>query len=169
MTNAGLPIFQQELQRSLGGLASGAQGRFGTAFANQGTDLAARATQDFNLFRQQAMMAEMQNRMGAAGLLGTLAGQAGQGAFGRNLAGAQLGMQQTQMQIDPILQLMMGGMGFAQPAQMDTVVGSSPLDKLISGGTSLLGIRGLLNQRTDNIPSAPGAFQLPAGLDPRFR
>src|SRR5690606_14768498 len=103
--------------------------------------LASRAAQDFALLQQQARMAEMQNRMGAAGLLGTLAGQAGSGAVGRNLPAAQLGTQQTQMAIDPVLRLMLGGMGFAQPAPMDTVVGSSPLDSLINAGTSILGFK----------------------------
>lgn len=146
---AALPVFQRELQRSLGGLQSSAGGRFGTAFASQGVDLASRAAQDFALLQQQARMAEMQNRMGAAGLLGTLAGQAGQGAFGRNLAAAQLGTQQTQAAIDPILRLMLGGMGFAQPAPMDTVVGSSPLDTLINAGTSILGLKMLGNKGDD--------------------
>ena len=138
MSQAALPVFESQLQRTLGGLASGAPGRFGTAFASQGVDFASRAAQDFALLQQQARMQEMQNQMGAAGLLGQLAGQAGQGAFGRSLGAAQLGTQQTQAAIDPVLQLMLGGMNAFRPAQMDTVVGSSPLDKIINGGLAAL-------------------------------
>lgn len=154
---AALPVFERQLQQSLGGLASGAPGRFGTAFASQGVDLASRSAQDFAMLQQQARMAEMQNRMGAAGLLGSLAGQAGAGAFGRNMGAAQLGMAQTQQQIDPVLQLMLGGMGFARPAPMDTVVGKSPLDMLINAGASIMGMRALGGGTTGN-PGSPGTI-----------
>jgi hypothetical protein len=125
---AGLPVIQRELQRSLGGLSSSAPGRFSTAFAGQGIDLASRAAQDFALLEAQARQNELQSRLGAAGMLGTLAGQAGQGMFGRTLQAGQFGLQQTQQQIDPMLQLLLGGMQFAQPQGMDTIVGRNPLD-----------------------------------------
>jgi hypothetical protein len=128
ITQAALPIFAQGLQRQLGGASSGAPGRFSTAFASQGIDLASRAAQDFNLFQQQARQADVANQLGAGSLLGSLAGQAGSGMFGRNLAAGQLGGAQTQQMIDPQLQLLLGGLGFARPAPMDTVAGPSPLD-----------------------------------------
>lgn len=145
---AALPVFQRELQRSLGGLSSAAPGRFGTAFASQGIDLASRAAQDFALVEANARMQELQHRLGAGSLLGTLAGQAGNNAFNRAATATQIGNQQTQMTIDPILQLMLGGLNFASPMGMDTVVGDSPISSigglagtLVAGG-GLGGIAG---------------------------
>lgn len=143
---AAMPLFQQGLQFAQGSLANSAPGRFSTTFANQGIGLGQRALQDFNLLQQQAFMQDQQNRLGAGGLLGqlaqgasgeslgaggllgTLAGQAGQGAFGRNLQAGQLGLGMTQQNVNPILQLLLGGMGFAQPMGKETIVGKSPLD-----------------------------------------
>lgn len=136
---AALPVFQTQLQRSLGGAANAAPGRFSTTFESQGVDLANRAAQDFALLQAQAMQQEMQNRLGAAGLLGTLAGQAGNAGFGRALQAGQLGLAQTQQMIDPQLQLLLGGLGFARPAPMDTVVGKSPLDYITDiGGAAVM-------------------------------
>ena len=130
---AALPVFQRELQRSLGGLSSSAPGRFGTAFANQGIGLAQRSAQDFALLEAQARQQELTSQLGAAGLLGTLSSQAGQNPFARLLGAGQLGLAQTQQQIDPQLKLLLGGLGFAAPQGLDTVVGSSLLDTVSSG------------------------------------
>ena len=107
---AAMPLFQQGLQFAQGSLANSGQGRFSTAFENQGIGLAQRALQDFNLLQNQAFMQNQQNRLGAAGQLGSLAGAAGGAA--RN----------------PILQLLLGGMQFAQPQAKETIAGKSPLD-----------------------------------------
>ena len=139
---AAMPVFERQLQSALGGLGSSAPGRFSTAFANQGIGLAQRSAQDFALLEAQARQQEMGNRLGAAGLLGTLSGQAGMNPFQRMLGAGQLGMEQTNQQINPMLQLLLGGMGFAKPAPMDTVVGPSTMDTISSG--ALTG--GLLSQ-----------------------
>ena len=139
---AALPVFERQLQASLGGLSSSAPGRFGTAFANQGIGLAQRSAQDFALLQAQARQQEMGQRLGAAGLLGTLSGQAGMNPFQRFLGAGQMGMDQTNQQINPMLQLLLGGMGYARPQGMDTVVGPSMMDTLSSG--ALTG--GLLQQ-----------------------
>lgn len=123
--NAASEISQRNLQASLGQLSSAAPGRFSTAFTNQGIGLAQRAQQDLTLLQQQFGQQDIANRLGAGGLLGTLAGGAGQ---------AQLGQQQQ------LLQLLLGGLGFAQPAPLDTIVGSSPLDSLLGAGLSAFGI-----------------------------
>lgn len=136
---AALPVFARQLQSSLGGLANSAPGRFSSTFEGQGIDLASRAAQDFALLQAQALQAETQNRLGAAGLLGTLAGQAGNAGFNRALGAGQLGLAQTQQMIDPQLQLLLGGLGFARPAQLDTIVGKSPLEHATDiGGAALL-------------------------------
>ena len=148
ITNAALPIFETQLQRQLGGASSAAPGRFSSAFAGQGIDLASRAAQDFNLFQQQAIQQDVQNRLGAGALLGTLAGQAGAAPFQRFLQAGQLGLDESRLATDPQLQLMLAGLGYAKPQGMDTVVGSSPLDfigqlggALVSGG----GLGGIWN------------------------
>lgn len=137
ITNAALPIFEQNLQRQLGGASNASQGRFSSAFAGQGIDLASRAAQDFNLFQQQALQADVQNRLGAAGVLGTLGASAGN-AQGRMLDAGRLGLDMTNSSNEMLLRLMLGGMGFAQPQALDTIVGSSPLDNILNAGTSLL-------------------------------
>lgn len=129
---AAFPLFQRGLQEGLGSLANSGAGRFSTTFERQGIDLTSRAMQDFNLLQQQAFMQNAQNRLGAASLLGTLSGQAGQAPFDRLAQAAQLGLQATST--NPVLQLLLGGMNFAQPAQRDTVVGDSWLDRLLKAG-----------------------------------
>jgi hypothetical protein len=138
---AAMPLFQQGLQFAQGSLANSGQGRFSTAFENQGIGLAQRAMQDFNLLQNQAFMQDQQNRLGAGNLLGSLAGQAGQGAFGRNLQAGQLGLGMTQQAVNPILQLLLGGMGFGQPMGKETIVGKSPLSQIgdIGLGIATLG------------------------------
>lgn len=144
ITQAGLPLFQQALQRQLGGASNAAPGRFGSAFAQQGIDLASRANQDFNLFQQQALQQDVQNRLGAAGMLGTLAGQAGNNPFQRMIEAGRFGLDQSNSAMNPMLQLMLAGMGWTQPMQQDTVVGKSPLDYITDIGGAALMIPSLL-------------------------
>lgn len=121
--------FQQNLAAAQGSLASAAPGRFSTALAQQGTDLTSRALQDFNLFQQQATQQglgldlqagaqQQQGALGAAGLLGQLAGQAGAAPFQRNLQAQQASLAA----LNPTLQLMLGGLGFLQPQPLTPVV-----------------------------------------------
>ena len=122
--NAAQEISQRNLQASLGQLSNQAPGRFSTAFTNQGIGLAQRAQQDLTLLQQQFGQQDIANRLGAGSLLGTLSGQAGEADFSRILQTGQFGLQQQQQ----LLQLLLGGLGFAQPQRTDTVVGDSPLD-----------------------------------------
>jgi hypothetical protein len=96
VAEAAFPIFQRNLTEGLSQLGAQAPGRFGSAFLQQGTDLAGRSTQDFNLFVEQARQSDIQNRLQANLALGTLAGQAGQNPFARLLAGGQFGMAESQ-------------------------------------------------------------------------
>lgn len=132
-------ISQRNLQDSLGQLSNQAPGRFSSAFAGQGIGLAQRAQQDLNLLQQQFGQQDITNRLGAGNLLGSLAGQAGGAAFGRTLQAGAFGSDQQQQ----LLQLLLGGLGFAQPEGLDTVVGSSILDKAIGAGTTIFGINQL--------------------------
>ena len=138
---AAFPLFQRGLQESLGQLANSGQGRFSTAFESQGVGLGQRALQDFNLLQHQAFQQNVGNQLGAAGLLGTLAQNAGGGAFGRAAQATGLGIQATQG--NPALQTLLAGLSFGRPAPNDTVVGSSILDKIISGGVSLATMKGM--------------------------
>ena len=144
VVNAALPIFQQNLRGAQGALASGAPGRFSTAFEAQGNDLSRNALNDFNLFQQNTLMQglglqnqqqqaalnfmlgagglQQQGQLGAGSLLGQLAGQAGMNPFQRALGAGQFGAGLTDQQINPLLQLLLGGMNFAKPAPNDTVV-----------------------------------------------
>ena len=154
LTNAMFPLFQRGLQEGLGGLANSGMGRFSTTFEKQGVDLTSRAVQDFNLLQQQAFQQNIGNRLNAAGLLGTLSGQAGQAPFNRLASAAGLGMQATGLDLqnkdlnlramasNPYLQLLLGGMNFASPAPNDTIVGKSWMDHLLGAGTAYAASRG---------------------------
>jgi hypothetical protein len=91
----------------------------------------------------------MQSQQGAAGVLGQLSGLAGDNPFQRMLAASQLGLQSQQAQINPLLQLMLGGLQYAQPQAMDTIVGKSPFEQiagLATGvGSAALGGLGMLH------------------------
>lgn len=78
----------------------------------------------------QNQLAMMQNQQGAAGVMGQLAGQAGQNPFERMLSAAQFGNTASQNQINPLLQLMLGGLQFSQPRPMDTVVSDPALKQI---------------------------------------
>jgi len=133
---AAIPVFQRNLQASLGQLSNQAPGRFSSAFAGQGIGLAQRAQQDFALLQQQSAQQDIANRLGAGGLLGSLAGQAGEGAFGRTERVGQFGLQQQQQ----LLELLLGGLGFARPEPLETIVGDSPLDILSTGIGTAVGL-----------------------------
>lgn len=151
---AAQPIFQENLSNALTTLGAQAPSIRNTAFAQQAGETTQRALQDFNLFAQQALQQgqQLQQRgresalnfltgarglqqqataqagqqgLQAAGTLGQLAGQAGQAPFNRLLGAGQFGLQTAQQQIDPTLRLMLGGMQFAHPSPIETIVGPS--------------------------------------------
>jgi len=160
--NAAQEISQRNLQQSLGQLSNSAPGRFSSAFAGQGIGLAQRAQQDLTLLQQQFGQQDIANRLGAGDLLGTLAGQAGEGAFGRAERVGEFGLGQQQQ----LLQLLLGGLGFAQPERLDTVVGSSILDKLIGAGTSFLGFSQLRGGIGGGGGDAGSVLPRPTGVRP---
>lgn len=99
---------------------------------------------DANTAQQQAQLQAAQisqsGQLGAGGLLGQLAGQAGMNQFNRNLQSGQFGLaQQAQQQqalqqlvTNPTMQLLLGGMQFAQPSDLQTLVGPSGLLNMIN-------------------------------------
>lgn len=108
---------------------------------------------DANTSQQQAQLQAAQiaqsGQLGAASTMGQLAGQAGQNPFNRLLQQGQFGMQQqgqmqqalAQLVMGPMAQLLMGGMNFAAPSDMQTIVGPSGL----MGGPSAMQHLGLPN------------------------
>lgn len=82
-----------------------------------------------------------QNQLGAMGLLGQLAAQSANNPFQRMLQAGQFGQEQ----LNPALQILLGGMGYLKPQGMDTVVGKSPLDymmDLFKAGAAASGAKG---------------------------
>ncbi len=96
------PVFQQNLQSGLAGLQAQAPGRFNSAFLQQGTDLAQRSTNDFNLLAAQLQQQTLSNQLQGFNTLGVLGQAAGQNPFSRLLQAGQfgqgIGAQQNQMQ-----------------------------------------------------------------------
>lgn len=147
LVGAAQPVFQQNLNEALTTLTQRAPSLRNTAFGGEAGGLAQQALQDFNLFQQQALQqgqaldlqAQQQalnfmlggagQQIGAAQALGGLAGQAGQAPFQRALGAGQFGAGLTQQAINPTLQLLLGGLGFAQPMGQETIVGPSPLQQ----------------------------------------
>jgi hypothetical protein len=156
--NAAQPVFQQNLQTALTGVANRAPSVRNSAFGDQSSGLAQRALSDFNLFQQQALQQGQQLdanfALGSAGLaqqgqlgglsaLGSLSQAAGQNPFQRMLGAGQLGGQFTQGMMNPLLQLMMGGMQFGQQNPLELAIRNpqqkaGPLDYL-NAGANLLG------------------------------
>lgn len=155
VVQAALPQHQAMMQAAQARLSEAAPGRFSSAFVSQGNDLAQGAMRDFNVFQQQALMQgaglqqQQQNQainfmlgagqqgamgqnaaLGAAQLYGNLAGQAGMNPYQRLLGAGQLGNQITQGSVNPILQLMMGGLDYGKIAQNETIVGPSPFQQI---------------------------------------
>ena len=131
------PMYQQNLQFGLNELRNAAPSVANTGFAIQGTDLASRALNDYNLMASQALLQGQQNTLGGMGILGQLAGQAGNGAFNRALGAGQLDtqrqlgfgsldLQQQQQQWNqttgPMIQMLLAAMGMATPTGYQTVV-----------------------------------------------
>ena len=138
--DAASEVSQRNLQASLGQLSNVAPGRFSSAFAGQGIGLAQRAQQDLNLLQQQFGQQDIANRLGAGSLLGTLSGQAGNADFNRILQAGEFGQGQQQQ----LLELLLGGLGFARPQPLDTIVGDSPLSQIGDIGVSAITAKGLL-------------------------
>ena len=125
------PVFQRNLQESLGQLQSAAPGRFSSAFMGQGADLASRANQDFNVFMNQALqqgLSQHQNLLGMA---------------------AQSGLQQQQVAQNPVLQMLNNVFGFAQPQNKQAIVGQSPLGQLTNLATLGIMGAGMFGKRSD--------------------
>ena len=114
------PVFQQNLGDALTQLGASAPGRFNSAFAQQGTNLAQRSLSDFNLFAGQLAQQQQQNQIQAAGALGML----GDRQFNRLLGAGQFGdgiiqfnqgqLQQQQMALLQLLQGLGGPTGASQ-------------------------------------------------------
>lgn len=133
VVNAAQPVFNQNLQGALTQVANRAPSIRNSAFGDQASGLAQRALSDFNLFQQQALQQGQQLDLGAAqmaqqgqlgglGMLGQLSSAAGQNPFARMLGAGGLGNQITQGNINPLLQLMLGGMNFGQQHPQEAIV-----------------------------------------------
>lgn len=113
------PIWQRNLQFAQGGLNAAAPLATSSALATQGIDLTGRATQDYNLFLQEAWRNFVQDRINAANVLGTL--------------GAQASSAEIQGAINPTVALLTGGMQYAAPQNV-AVQRGGVLDYLIEAG-----------------------------------
>jgi hypothetical protein len=116
------PIFQRNLNDSLTQLSARAPGRYSSALAMEGTDLASRANQDFNVFMNQALQQGMGQHI-------NLLGQ-----------GAQTANQQTQLAQNPVLSMLQNIFGFAQPQGKQAIVGNSPIGQIADIGLSTAGL-----------------------------
>jgi hypothetical protein len=116
------PIFQRNLNDSMTALSNRAPGRYSSALAMEGTDLASRANQDFNVFMNQAMQQGLGQHI-------NLLGQASQTAN-----------QQTQLAQNPVLAMLQNVFGFAQPQGKQAIVGNSPIGQIADIGLSGAGL-----------------------------
>lgn len=152
VVNAAQPVFNQNLQGALTQVANRAPSVRNAAFGDQASGLAQRALGDFNLFQQQALQQgqqlDLQHAMGNAqlsqqgmlgglGALGSLSQAAGQNPFARMLGAGGLGNQITQGSINPLLQLMLGGMQFGQQSPLQLAIHPNQ-----GGGGGLGGVLG---------------------------
>jgi hypothetical protein len=159
VVNAAQPVFNQNLQTAMTGAANRAPSLRNSAFGDQSSGLAQRALSDFNLFQQQALQQgqqldlqhaltrqslgqqfqlgagqlAQQGQLGGLGALGSLSQAAGNNPFARMLGAGQLGNQITQSTVNPLVQLMLGGMNWSQPQGMDTIVGNSGFENALGG------------------------------------
>lgn len=117
VVNAMQPVFQQNLQHSLGALRNMSPSTFNTGIQGQGADLARASLNDFNLQAAQALMQGQGQNATNMGVLGQLAGQAGNGAFNRMLGAGQLAGQQELGLRSQDLQRQLGLMQLAQQQQ----------------------------------------------------
>ncbi len=125
--NALQPVFNQNLQSAFGQLRSSSPSIFNSAQQLQGTDLAQRSLNDFNLLASQAMQQGVGQQQNAASILGQLLGQnkqtnmqgfgqAGQLGQGNAAALGQLGQGAAQGDLG-MLQTFLGGAGQAGQGQ----------------------------------------------------
>ena len=98
---AAQPIFNQQNQQGLAQLGAAAPSATGSAFGLQGIDFLTQRNQAFDVFAANALQQGQQTALQAGGLFNQLAQSAGQ--------------EQQANIINPTLQLLLGGMGFAQP------------------------------------------------------
>ncbi len=138
------PVFQQNLGDALTQLGASAPGRFNSAFAQQGTNLAQRSLSDFNLFAGQLAQQQQQNQIQAAGALGMLGDRQfnrllGAGQFGAGIN--QFNQGQLQQQQMALLQLLQGLGG--QTGQIETEQTGFNLGGTL-GGLAGLGIGAFL-------------------------
>lgn len=96
VVNALQPVFNQNLQSSLGQLRNFAPSVFNSQTGLEGGNVAQRAMNDFNLLAAQALQQGVGQQQQGLGILGQLAGQAGNGAFNRALGAGSLGLQESQ-------------------------------------------------------------------------
>ena len=130
---AAQPIFNQQNQQGLAQLGAQAPSATGSAFGLQGIDFLTQRNAAFDQFAASALQQGQQTALQAGGLFNQLAGNAGQ-------------QQQAQV-VNPTLQLLLGGMGFAQPRSeaviqpgaLDYLTQLAPLAPLLPGGISALG------------------------------
>jgi hypothetical protein len=125
------PLFQRNLTEGISQLSSAAPGRFGSAFLQQGTNLAQRGMQDFNLFVEQARQQDIANQMQAFSTLGMLGGQAGMFDLQRLLGAGQLGAYGQQANLQRQLAIL-GLLG--QPTGSTTRTGGNFLNFLFPEG-----------------------------------
>lgn len=93
VVNAMQPVFQQNLQSSLGQLRNFAPSVFNSQTGLEGANIGQRALNDFNVVAAQALQQGVSQQQQGLGILGQLAGQAGNGAFNRMLGAGQLDLQ----------------------------------------------------------------------------
>lgn len=89
------PLFQQNLKFGLNALTNSVPSVQNSGAAIEGADVTSRALNDYNLLAAQALQQGQQNTLGGLGILGQLAGQAGNGQFGRSMQADQLTAQNT--------------------------------------------------------------------------
>jgi hypothetical protein len=87
------PLYQQNLNFGMNELLNRVPSARNSAAAIEGADLGARALNDYNLLSAQALQQGQQTQLAGMGLLGQLAGQAGNGQFNRQLQAGQLATQ----------------------------------------------------------------------------
>lgn len=121
---AAQPVFNHNLQQAGAEFMSQAPSTFNTSAGAGLGNLQARALQDFNLFAGQALQQGQQTGIDAAQTLGGL-GQAAGGA--------------QQRFINPTLQLMLGGMGMAQPMPADVASQPGLFGQLLGAAGSIGG------------------------------
>lgn len=121
------PLFQTNLDLSLGRLRNTAPNVFGTGIAYEGTDIARQSMQDFNLMAAQAMLQGQQNQISALNTQGGLASAAGNGSFNRGLGAAQAGLAGQEAGLGQ--QLDAGGL----LSQLAAQAGQNPFQRALQG------------------------------------